>query len=104
LNRNPNPGDNPNKIEPPVGTEERWADKFTWQTGDLRISQCAFCVHKHANSEPPATCDAFPAGTGIPAAILSNTADHRQPYAGDGGIHFEPKPDTRWEDTGVKPS
>lgn len=33
------------------------------------------------------TCDAFPAG--IPREILENRADHRKPYPGDRGIHFE---------------
>jgi hypothetical protein len=33
-------------------------------------------------------CTAYPAG--IPEAILFSQADHRQPYAGDGGQQFDP--------------
>jgi hypothetical protein len=36
------------------------------------------------------TCNAYPDGKGIPDAILFNKHDHKQPYAGDHGIHFEP--------------
>jgi hypothetical protein len=33
-------------------------------------------------------CAAFPIG--IPAAIVANRVDHREPYEGDRGILFEP--------------
>lgn len=36
-------------------------------------------------------CVAFPAG--IPAPLLAGSADHRDPYPGDGGVRFEPDPD-----------
>jgi hypothetical protein len=35
------------------------------------------------------TCAAYPRG--IPAAIVANEADHREPYEGDGGLRFEPE-------------
>lgn len=60
------------------------ADKFVWRSGDLKLSQCVFCVH-----EGGASCAAFPGG--IPMEILTNEFDHRQPYPGDGGIRFEPR-------------
>ncbi|OJW20446.1 MAG: hypothetical protein BGO49_04355 [Planctomycetales bacterium 71-10] len=37
------------------------------------------------------TCAAFPRG--IPGPILVMEADHREPYPGDGGIRFEPRPE-----------
>jgi hypothetical protein len=33
-------------------------------------------------------CEAFPSG--IPAEILLNQHDHREPYPGDGGIRYVP--------------
>lgn len=49
------------------------------------ISQCASCVHKHADGP---TCLAFPRG--IPDIILLNRFDHRNAYPGDSGIRYEP--------------
>lgn len=48
--------------------------------------QCGVCRHL----QPRARCTAFPGG--IPEAIWSNLADHREPFAGDGGVRFEPSP------------
>ena len=62
--------------------------RFVWDAGDLTISQCSVCVHKHAGT---ATCDAFKKK--IPDAILVNQHDHRNPYEGDGGVLFERVPD-----------
>lgn len=59
-------------------------DKYVWEPGDVRISQCAYCRHKRSGP----TCTAFP--DGIPTAILSNGHDHRRPYPGDHGVRFEP--------------
>lgn len=36
-------------------------------------------------------CDAFPDGAGVPEAIKTSRADHRQPYPGDHGLQFEAK-------------
>lgn len=63
-------------------------DRFGWQPGDLGYSQCIDCRHKHRTGP---TCAAFPQG--IPDAILRNQHDHRQPYAGDGGVTFAPEDD-----------
>lgn len=49
--------------------------------------QCAMCRHL---AETGRVCEAFPAG--IPDAIWNNLADHRQPFAGDGGIRFDADP------------
>lgn len=38
-------------------------------------------------------CDAFPDGDGIPDAITSSRADHRQPFDGDHGLQFLPVSD-----------
>jgi hypothetical protein len=53
--------------------------------------QCFRCRHFHKGRSY--TCDAYPAGNGIPESILTNEHDHREPFAGDGGIRFEPKND-----------
>lgn len=57
---------------------------------------CSGCTHLQGgvlfspgNRNRPAACDAFPAG--IPQQILLSQADHRQPFAGDQGIQFDPK-------------
>lgn len=47
---------------------------------------CAICRHLR-DSEDEMICDAFP--DGIPFEILSSEADHRKPYAGDGGITYQ---------------
>lgn len=57
------------------------------------LPQCLFCAHLRPQSgqvDVPAdaqTCDAFP--DAIPAEILANRVDHRQPYEGDGGVQWE---------------
>ena len=55
--------------------------RFGWQAGDVQVSQCARCVHKHAGG---ARCDAYPGE--IPGPILRGEHDHRRPYFGDGEI------------------
>lgn len=50
--------------------------------------QCFSC--KHLKEGAPPHCTAFPQG--IPLIILENKADHRKPFPGDNGIHFEPNP------------
>jgi hypothetical protein len=58
--------------------------RFGWRPGELEYSQCVDCRHKHTTGP---TCTAFPEG--IPEVILQNGHDHREPYPGDHGIHFE---------------
>lgn len=49
---------------------------------------CDWCRH----AEPGVrACAAFP--DGIPDAILERRHDHREPFAGDNGIGFEPRAD-----------
>lgn len=49
---------------------------------------CLACRH-YRKATPGLTCAAYPLG--IPAEILNNHVDHRQPYAGDQGIQFDPQ-------------
>ena len=49
---------------------------------------CYNCTRRITTDPSPFVCSAFPAG--IPAAILENKADHRQPFPGDNGIRFDP--------------
>lgn len=60
-------------------------DRFTWQEGDLVVSQCLNCKWKFLGQPG---CSAFPRG--IPMEIMSNRVDHTLPYLGDHGIQFEP--------------
>jgi len=59
----------------------------------IDIPQCQFCRHFHDDREDGNFCDAFPDGTGIPAEIILNQFDHRQPHDGDHGIQFDALPD-----------
>jgi hypothetical protein len=52
-----------------------------------RLPQCIFCIH--VNPRNWFVCPAFP--DGVPEDIYYNRVDHRQPFNGDNGIHFEPK-------------
>jgi len=63
---------------------------YSYQGGDLEISLCAYCIHKH---EDGATCEAFP--DGIPDDILLMKEDHHKPVEGDHGIRFEAR--SGWE-------
>jgi hypothetical protein len=54
---------------------------------DVTAPLCIFCRHL---TEGQARCAAFPRG--IPDDLLFALRDHREPYEGDGGIRFEPKP------------
>lgn len=60
------------------------SDRFTWQAGDVEVSQCLYCKLWRQGA-----CNAFP--DGIPYAILANKVDHTNPYPNDGGIRFEPR-------------
>jgi hypothetical protein len=52
----------------------------------LPFALCDSCTRKTA----PDRCAAFPAG--IPAEILMNLVDHRQPVEGDHGLQFKEDP------------
>lgn len=56
---------------------------------------CLDCKHMIPDGVSPAgdhlICQAFPKG--IPDEILLMKHDHHNPYPGDGGIRFEPKPE-----------
>jgi hypothetical protein len=50
---------------------------------------CITCKHAAWNNpELVRGCTAFP--DGIPEEIISNEADHREPFPGDNGIMYEP--------------
>jgi hypothetical protein len=54
-------------------------------------SQCLTCRHfvspLMARDRREPTCAAYPGG--IPQPLLTNQADHRLPYQGDGGVRWE---------------
>ena len=58
----------------------------------LQVNACASCVHRQ-RSGPNATifCEAFP--NGVPPDIVMGYNPHTGPAPGDGGIHWELRPD-----------
>lgn len=54
----------------------------------VAVPICYSCTRLHDADDM--TCDAFPGG--IPEAIVNSEADHRVPYAGDGGLTFNQDP------------
>lgn len=55
-----------------------------------RPPQCMYCARWRSAFGTGITvqkCEAFPKG--IPAQIWANLADHREPYDGDNGLHWE---------------
>jgi hypothetical protein len=60
-------------------------NRFGWEQDEFTLSQCDLCAHRMNG----AVCKAFPHG--IPDPIMLNEVDHRQPYEGDHGIHWEPE-------------
>lgn len=65
------------------------SDKFAMRPESFEWL-CARCRHKYPGY--PARCAAYPKG--IPLEILDKRIDHVRPYLNDGGIVFEPDPDT----------
>src|SRR5437870_6700338 len=59
--------------------------RLVWRDGDVRVSQCGVCRHKHPGGP---TCDAFP--DAIPIVFLRNERSHAVPVDGDHGIGLEP--------------
>lgn len=53
------------------------------------IPRCFECRRLLSPGGGGMRCEAFP--DGIPMTILLNEHDHRESYAGDGGLRFEPK-------------
>ena len=51
------------------------------------LPMCVVCQHY---SQQGKSCAAYP--DGIPSAIWDFAVDHRQPFAGDGGVRFAPDP------------
>jgi hypothetical protein len=58
--------------------------RFVWQEGDIEVSLCGRCKHKHLGA---GTCDAYPEG--IPFSFASGADKHTVPVPGDMGIIFE---------------
>ncbi len=58
----------------------------------MQSDQCLECRHYQGVQDrvtfPVHVCEAYP--DGIPDAIITGMHDHREPFAGDKGIRFEP--------------
>ena len=50
---------------------------------------CMWCRRYIRSTWSDFACQAFPEG--IPDQIITNQADHRQPYPGDNGLLFDPE-------------
>lgn len=59
-------------------------------------ADCVWCKRLHIGSKLR-TCDAFP--DGIPHAIVMSKHNHREPFAGDNGLLFDPNDDFEPEDS-----
>lgn len=55
-----------------------------------RAIACALCIHFKSDIRDQNVCDAFPGG--IPNEIAFGYNHHVEPWPGDGGIRFEPRP------------
>lgn len=61
---------------------------------------CVSCKHFNAEESQKLgknVCSAFPLG--VPFEIFMGFDDHREPFEGDNGIKWEPKPGFRYLDT-----
>jgi len=58
----------------------------------LRPPQCLSCARWRSplmTGGTTQTCESYP--DGIPDQIWTGRADHRQPFTGDNGLHWEPR-------------
>lgn len=70
----------------------------------IAVPLCMKCQRLHSEAKAPrvaATCDAFPEG--IPRAIYWDGERHFDPYPGDNGLQFLPRPgfedmEAKWRD------
>lgn len=60
---------------------------FAYAQGDLGITSCVYCVHRNNDG---LTCEAYQKA--IPQKILDMKNDHLEPFLGDNGVQFAPKP------------
>ncbi len=57
---------------------------------NTKIPACGTCKHFTRSVRGKNVCDAFP--NGIPKEIYRGRNDHREPFEGDNGIKWEPRP------------
>ena len=75
----------------PIDDPDDHSDKFTISPVGLVVTQCLLC--DHMSRIGGLVCRAFPGR--IPTEIVENRADHSEPFEGDDGIRFNPRPDAQ---------